>query len=285
MAYYTRPSTTLGSGAGRSTTLLVPNAYDPAKSYPLYVVLHNYDDPGGTILSRLQLEQGHNFDDGAFIICPDGEPDGASNAHFNYWTLGGDFDYISDLIAEAVSLGWSIDATRIYGVGYSNGGFMIRQLVDNNPSLFTATVTICGGLSGTNDSNDAGIAVPGIHIHGDSDLTVLPAGDAAAATLPGSLAGHGGVGSTGYVSVANTIAAMKTRNGESGALESAGADINLVSADGGGAECVRQKVAGTSAATAIESWTLTTVDHAISLVDDTWLTYIHTWLETNHRGA
>lgn len=285
MAYYTRPTATLGSGAGRPVTMRVPNAYDPRRAYPMYIVLHNYDDPGETVLDRFTMEDGHNFDSGCFVICPDGALDGASNAHWNYWTAGGDFTYISGLLDEAIALGWRIDTNRIYGVGYSNGAFMVRQIVDRTPSFFTATVTISGGLAGANDAVTTGTAVPGIHIHGDSDTTVLPAGDVTAATLPGSLAGHGGVGSTGYKSVTNTIADMKTRNGLTGALASAGADINFVTADGAGAECVRQRVNDSTSTTAVELWTLTGVDHAIANPDNAWITYVHPWLQANHRGT
>ncbi len=283
MPYHTRPSAILSAGV-RPVTLIAPNGYDPLSfTYPIVLILHNYGSTGAEIIGRLALDEAHNMDNGCFVISPDGQFYGG-NRYWDYWTPGGDFTYLTGLITEAISLGWKVDATRIYGVGYSNGAFMVRQIADQNPSTLTATFTMGGGLSGTNDLNATGVAVPGVHWHGDTDTTVLTAGDATAATLPGILSGHGGVGSSGYKSASATDADMATRNGVGGGLAANYGSINFVTADGAGAETTRRRYEASTNGTAVERWTGVGVDHTVSLAVNQGQK-VFEWLQRNHRGA
>lgn len=239
MAFYTRPSATFGSGAGRPTTLIVPNAYDPLKTYPLIIILHSYGLTGVDVVPRLAMDEAQNFDDGVFVLAPDGVNDGAgTNKHFAYGsaaTKAAETTYLTGL-RDSVVASWPVSWVGIWG--YSNGGLKADELAAEYPAKFNMLLTLAGPDVLANSTASTGIEVPTVTIHGDSDTTVLTAGDAAAATLPGSLSTYGG-----YRSALATAAARHTRNGGSGTLGATGtggAALDLVTAVAG-AETTRQK--------------------------------------------
>lgn len=286
MAYYQLPSVD-SIGGDRPCIVILPNAYRPNRAYPVKVVLHNLDEPDGVIISRLKLREMANYGDGQIIVCPDGRLDALTgNYFFNYYTLDeedSDIVFVIGLLDALEDAG--INIARVELIGYSNGAFLARQIRDRYPSRVHATVVFNGGLAGTNDLNTPGVAVPGIVINSVDDVVVLPAGQDPAADLPQPLTNHGGVDSTGYLSVAGTIAAMCTANGISSAsITNYGSTIQLVSTDGGATQ--RARVDASTNGTAVERWTMPSpAAHGVSVVDNAWRNYIEPWLQENHRGA
>ena len=81
--------------------------------------------------------------------------------------------------------GLSVDRTRIYSVGMSNGGFMSLRLGCQAAQIFAAVSTVTGVLGNESPSTDdfecgptstMGLSVPMLHIHGTADGTVPFAG-------------------------------------------------------------------------------------------------------------
>lgn len=279
MSYYTLPSTTCGASFGRSTTLKVPGHWNGADSYPLKISLHPYASSGGPGAVNLQIDQVMNFDDGAFLLTPDGvHTDGASK-YWNYWTAtGDDIDYIAGLITEVKG---RFNVSWVALVGYSNGGFLAIQTAIAHPDLVNAVFTLAAA-AGTNDPTaPAAYTIPHAHWHGDADATVLPAGDVNASSLPGSLAGHGGVGSTGYLATTGTVANSNSRNGGSGSLGSAGASFDFTTTAGN--ETSARAYSGTTSQTAVELWTGAGAGHSIAIASRQG-TQMFTWLRSNHRA-
>ena len=247
MTYYTTPSLTVGASFGRSVDLILPNAWNPNRSYPLCLMLHSYGATGNDIHTRTLYGEAPQIDDGCIVLAPTTSNNDAGVGYWKYWATGGvdDFDYLSSIVAEARA---RFSVSSVWGIGYSNGGFMTIQMSLQYPTLYDAMVTIaCAG--GTNDSTAVAVkAIAHWHCHGDADTTVLPAGDAAAATLPGSLAGHGGIGSAGYVSTATTVAQFAARNGNVSSLGAPGTAFDLWTAGtpaGTGAESAEESYTGT----------------------------------------
>ena len=77
--------------------------------------------------------------------------------------------------------GSSVDRSRIYSLGMSNGGFMSMRLGCQKSSLFAAVASVTGVLGndspGTDDfscdlASTEGRPIPFLHIHGTADATV-----------------------------------------------------------------------------------------------------------------
>ena len=77
--------------------------------------------------------------------------------------------------------GLSLDRSRIYAYGMSNGGFMALRLGCQSASLFAAVATVTGVLGNESPTTDdfacdlestGGLPIPMLHIHGTDDGTV-----------------------------------------------------------------------------------------------------------------
>jgi polyhydroxybutyrate depolymerase len=77
--------------------------------------------------------------------------------------------------------GLSLDRSRIYSTGMSNGGFMSLRLGCQSAPLFAAVATVTGVLGNESPTTDdfpcdigstGGLPVPMLHIHGTADSTV-----------------------------------------------------------------------------------------------------------------
>lgn len=212
--FFSIPSTTVGSAFGRPTTLITPDSFDPSVPLPLLLLLHAFGETTASIQARLGLTSAPFMDDGCLMLVPDAIFD-SGGLYFNYWDLAaGDFAYLTGIVAEVKS---RFAVSHVWGVGYSNGGMMTQQLDCQFPSLYDAMFTFsCAG--GTSDPvTPSGHPKARWHWHGTLDATVLPAGDPTA-NFGGVQTGHGGVGSTGYVDTATTLANHAARNGVTGGV-------------------------------------------------------------------
>lgn len=281
MPYITKPSTTVGASFGRPTTLFVPNSYQSNKKYALIVLLHNYGDTGVGIRGRLDLNGAGSFDDGVIVFAPNGRITNV-NRYFNYWTapngdLTSDFEFIPNSVAEIMSL-WPIDPTRVYGWGYSNGAFMIHELVRRCPTLFTSTFTLAGCPLHADPITALSVPTPALHAHGDADATVVYGGDPGGNQLPGELGGHGHDGAV----AAATIRAQW--NGFAApTFASSGPDFDFVTTGSPINECVRTKLVGCTTENAVEFWQLKSSGHTNSLPSGFAARYPFAWCEINRR--
>jgi len=288
-AYYTTPSTTVGASFGRSTTLLVPNDWRPDRSYVLLVVLHPYASTGSSILTNLGLNRANNFDDGTIVFAPNGVTDGTS-LRWKYWDQTGtdDFVFLHDTIQEIQG---RFSISRVYMVGYSNGGFMTLQFAQFYPTMLSS-IAVFAAADGTNDPTSAlATPLPMLHVYGASDATVEPAGNASASSLPGTLNGHGGImggGSTGFVSAATTVANWAARNGLGGSMGSAGTAFDLITGgtpSGAGAESTPSQWSGAISTNMVEQWVEAAAGHsAVATLSNFRGSYpLYIWLEQHHR--
>lgn len=280
MGYINPPPTALGASFSRTTNAFIPAAYKPSRTYACALLLHSYGMNGLDIRTRLLLTQGHDFDDGAIFIAPDGLSDGTST-RWNHWTTGAgtDFDYLSSIVNEAKG---RFNIGPVYGIGYSNGGFMIIQLSIQYPTLFHAMATFSCAAGDNDPTTPTGVPIPHVHFHGDADATVIYGGSGTA-SLPGTLNGHGGVGSTGYTSAINTVAKTAARNGLGGTLGSAGTAFDYITTGTGTNETTARVYSGTTNQNAVELWVGAGAAHAINLQTYRGGNPLWTWLTANHR--
>jgi polyhydroxybutyrate depolymerase len=155
-------------------TLAVPKNYDAARKYPLIVVIHGDGGDGAGMRNYHPLDDETGSD--AIVVYPTG------NGHT--WDQSTPFDsnpdqqYVEALI-NAMKAKYSID--RVFGVGWSSGGFLVNILACRRAGIFKAIVSHAGGQPYTEpkDVNGYNICVgnptyPALITHGANDGTVDP---------------------------------------------------------------------------------------------------------------
>jgi polyhydroxybutyrate depolymerase len=114
----------VSSGEKRTYRLYVPKSYDPARPTPLVISMH-----GGGLWGAAQMEMSQwnaVADEQGFLVV---YPSGAGGGGPRHWRVGvgdgsrRDVRFIAELI-DALKASHTIDPTRIYADGLSNGGGM-----------------------------------------------------------------------------------------------------------------------------------------------------------------
>lgn len=176
-----------GFGARADYAIAVPKTYVATRSYPLVLVIHG--DGGNGVGMRGYHPLDDETGDDAIVVYPSGKS--------NTWDLSTlfaqneDQKYVEALIA-AVKTKYTIDSAKVFGVGWSSGGFLLSQLTCRRSNIFNAIVIHNGGApfelpeNEQKDSNGYLLCpnatkVATLVTHGDQDGTVQPSsGDFAA---------------------------------------------------------------------------------------------------------
>jgi len=164
----------------REYILHVPSSYDGNTSSPLVINFHGFGDCASTYATNVGASLGLNLvaDDNNFLVV---YPQAAFREKGDvYWEPGdngsqsineNDVYFTKQLISE-ISGEYNIDESRVYAVGYSNGGMMSYDLACNG-SDFIAAVGIMSGISLSETCEVADAYTSVIHFHGIGD-DVLP---------------------------------------------------------------------------------------------------------------
>ena len=158
----------------RTYDLYVPSSYDPTVAASVVFTFHGFGGDAAAFLEETNLKtiaEANNI----ILISPQGSLlDGSP--HWNTCPLGGDnksdaddFGFIETLLNELKSQ-YSIDANKVYAVGYSNGGMMSYGLAHHKSELFAAV----GSVSGTmlDCYGPPSHPMPVIHLHGTNDYVI-----------------------------------------------------------------------------------------------------------------
>ena len=159
----------------RNDKIEVPKNYDPKKKYPFILSLHGYGSSSRGQLRFFPLEKlAEKYD---FIYCA---PDGidrswnATEACCDRQDKVDDSKYLRGLIESAMKK-YSINASRIYVTGLSNGGFMSYRMAHDHSDLIAAIVPFAGvGYKVWPSKPKKPVSV--LHIHGTKDDTIKWAG-------------------------------------------------------------------------------------------------------------
>jgi predicted peptidase len=158
--------------------LFVPTGYDGARQYPLVLWLHGGGSSGTNNIGQISLDNrlGTHFwttkenqqKYGAFVLAPQSR--GA-------WDNNTDKELSEELhlaleILDAVRKEYSIDSSRLYVAGQSNGGIGVWGLITKRPGLFAAAIPICGAGNPSLAENAAKTAVWAFH--GERDDIIPP---------------------------------------------------------------------------------------------------------------
>lgn len=165
-----------GIDPARPSEYVLPADYDPAKEYPLVVVLHGFG-ANGPIQSAYMGVTGQVDERDFILVHPNGTtlPSGQ-----RFWYSGAsccgtaqdDVAYITALIDEAKAT-FNVDDEQVYLWGHSNGGFMSYTMACAASEQITAIVSLAG--SSFNDPADCAPQTDPIsvlQVHGDADATI-----------------------------------------------------------------------------------------------------------------
>lgn len=173
-AQQTINGTIMHNGIVRSYILYVPAIYSSSTAVPLLFNFHGY-----TSNASQQLVYGdfRPIADTAnmIIVHPEGTLDVNGNTHFNVGWGGSAADDVgfTEALIDSISSTYSIDQSRIYAAGMSNGGFMSLLLACTLSERIAAVGSVTGSMTPTmiNSCNPTH-SMPVIQIHGTSDATV-----------------------------------------------------------------------------------------------------------------
>ncbi|HVJ89566.1 MAG TPA: hypothetical protein VM580_07155, partial [Labilithrix sp.] len=160
-----------------SYLLALPPGYDPNRTYPLVLSFHG--NPGTAVGMAGALPFDTVSKRGAVIAYPQGQG--------NNWDLytktasNADMAFIQALPAEIQSKA-NIDLSRVFGFGYSGGGFFLPQFTCRFGGIFKAIAVLSGGGPDEPEMNFGkypngcykcpGGPIPALVMHGKADPEV-----------------------------------------------------------------------------------------------------------------
>ena len=145
-------------GYGARFLLAVPEAYDPAKEWPVHVSLHG---GGGTpARSCLVNWQGEPEAEGVILVCPQ-TPRG------EWWMPRGE-STVRAVLAE-VRRRYNVDTDRVSIGGASSGGFGVWHNASKYPWMFRAAVPRCAATPKDPETLQNFGSLPTFLLHGTRD--------------------------------------------------------------------------------------------------------------------
>ncbi len=153
------------AGDARMYVLSVPKTYDASRSYPLIVALHGDGQNADGFRQFLNLDDLTGND--AITAYPDGVVE-----LFTPYDQNGDQQLVEAVINE-VKGKLSINASKVWGFGYSKGGFVLNELACRKPGLFTAFAAHAAGAPSEMAAQCPGIlGLPVMMTEGDRNLDI-----------------------------------------------------------------------------------------------------------------
>jgi polyhydroxybutyrate depolymerase len=125
------------AGNVRKYVLAVPKTYDAARKYPLIVAMHGDGQDAAGFRAFVPFDD--IAGDDAIVAYTDHAED-----LFTPYEQNGDQQLIEATI-NAVKAKYSIDEGKVWGFGYSKGGFMANEIGCRKPGLFKAMAIHAGG--------------------------------------------------------------------------------------------------------------------------------------------
>ena len=173
--------------------MMLPEQFDPQKTYPVVLFLHGAGERGTD--NQAQLNNGgklfaeHRSDFPAIVIFPQAPAEdywAAAIADRSQLPFSFDYPYTGEndvpatdalkgvmAITDWLSEQPFVDTSRMYLMGLSMGGMGSYELLARKPDTFAAAVIICGGANAELAGNIRS-DLPVWAFHGDVDQVVIP---------------------------------------------------------------------------------------------------------------
>jgi polyhydroxybutyrate depolymerase len=244
----------------RPFQLHVPRSYDAATKAPLVVLLHGYRSGAAQLEAYFKLTA-ESDRRGFLYAMPDGTTDESGQKFWNatpaccdyYHTGVDDSAYLTRLL-DTVASEYSVDPTRVYLVGHSNGGFMAHRMACEHSTRITAIVSLAGAITDDTAKCAPERQVSVLQIHGTEDQTIAFDG--------------GKNGAEPYPSADTTIAAWRRIDGCGDQADTSAPPLDLDRALPGAETTVTRYSAGCRDSARVELWTIEGGGHVPALTGD-----------------
>jgi polyhydroxybutyrate depolymerase len=163
----------------RTYQIDLPNLFDPLKRYPLIIGLHGVGSTGKIIRETLALDLA-TMSNPVIAVFPDGS--GTERGTIQSWNADRccspsndepgyirDVDFISIIISN-MEKNYLIDLSRVWVIGFSNGGMMAYRLACEIPNQITGIAVGSGAFTARSCTPSRAVNV--IHLHGEQDSKV-----------------------------------------------------------------------------------------------------------------
>lgn len=182
----------------RTYGVKLPKTYDPAVSYPVVIVFHGDGGDGPSMYAFFKMNAATGEE--AIVVYPSGE--GQTWDLYTPTASNKDVAFMTALVAD-LSAKYTIDTTKIFAFGWSNGAYFANQMACRRSAFFRGIASHAGGApyepSDPNRKWPNGFqqcpgqtAVPFIGFHGTNDPVVGYAGGEFSATYWGYVNGCAG---------------------------------------------------------------------------------------------
>ena len=159
----------------RSFFLNVPASYKPGSPTPLLLAFHSRTSTGKAILESSQILSWASSMNIIVVavngaVLDDYSSWNAGSCCTNATTYKENDVLLTSTIIDYLKTQTTIDASRVWAMGHSNGGMMAYRLACDLSEQITAVAVVTGAL--VDDTCNPTKSVPLIHLHGDLDPTV-----------------------------------------------------------------------------------------------------------------
>ena len=153
----------------------IPSGYSHTNEAPIVLNFHGF---GGTASGQLALSDWRELAEkhGIILIYPQGLDLQKGGSHWNPDPVSSDSKSLSDdlgfvrRLLKRISKNYSIDKSRVYATGYSNGAGMAYGLAHHMPDLITGIAPVSGLMNDKYLSTTSGVSPVGlISFNGEED--------------------------------------------------------------------------------------------------------------------
>ena len=162
--------------------LRLPSSLQAGERVPLLLVLHGFGVSSTLLIAKAGLNQVADQKKFAYL-APEGVRDPLGRPYWNAGKSCCDLDHqgIDDVkrlreLLTANSNNASIDPSRVFVIGYSNGGFMAQRLACDVGDRIAGVISVAGAAPAPDVPCNQSSALSFLEIHGDADPVVHYAG-------------------------------------------------------------------------------------------------------------
>jgi len=179
-------------GRVRTYTVHVPPSYRASSAIPIVLVFHGSYMNGLMMLGVTgfnRVADRHNF----VVVYPDGVNNRWEDGRFEH--VADDIGFVTDMLGQ-LGRRVKIDERRIYGVGLSNGGYLVQKLACESNRIAAIAVVASSLAEETASNCHQSRKIPVVFFYGTAD-PMVPSGDPEHNAELGKLGEALGIGSLG----------------------------------------------------------------------------------------
>jgi polyhydroxybutyrate depolymerase len=264
-----------GPTADRPYGLKVPEGAEGDQPLPLVVLLHGYTSNGSTQAAYFGLPA--EADRSGFLLAfPNGTRDRIGNRFWNatdaccdFFGSGVDDVGYLDAVLDDIAARHTVDPSRIFLVGHSNGAFMSHRYACDRSDRVAAMVTLAGMQWKDRARCGASSPVSVLHVHGRHDSTVRYGGG----STPKGV----------YPGAVETVHHWAAKDGCEGSLAATGRELDLDRSVAGD-ETVEEAQSGCPSGVALNLWTIEGGGH-VPAFNESWAPAIWSFLAAHPKPA